>query len=617
MQKRIILLVVFSSAVILLSLGIASHMIVRNSIERSLESRMAISDIIGKNIDYVLESNLTRLQDISLTYKVDFREDDWEDEKKALKLAYEYSIFSDGVFLMDLDGNVVLTYPYREDSRLNLLSIPYVGRSIEGRRPVISDVYTIEPTKRKVIYAFVPLKNADGDVIGVAGGEINPANYLFTKIIKTIPSGDDTRVELIDSHGIIISSNDPQRILTYVDHNQFLGNLIAEKKSFVGACYRCHPESPAGERVKDVLSFAPLSMAPWGVCVRQPQALVFSPSSELKMVFTVLGGIYILTSLILALGLSKSIVRPVRSLIEASQLIGRGNLSEPVEVTCKDEIGTLARSIDGMRVRLAESLERIRQHSDDLEERVRQRTSELNDRKKQLATLLNEFMHAEEEERKRVARELHDETSQSIAAMGMSLEVASVALENGKLTPEMLFDQRRKVGQLLDGINRIIQDLRPPVLDDLGLVSAVRWLLERHLEEKGIAYTLSTSGSFGPEGDSSGCGMDEKTELRIFRLVQEAIINIYKHARASNVYVSMSCDTSRLRIEIVDDGVGFDVRRLFREAAAGEDSSFGLLGMTERVAHLEGRLDIDSEPGKGTRITVEIPLISSLGVLHA
>jgi signal transduction histidine kinase len=607
MQKRILFFILVSLAVIQVSLGVISHLIANNIIHSFMQSRLMLTTILGKDVEYVLERNLTRLQDISLSGSVDLDDGDWAPERRALRRAYEYSIFTDGVFLLDLQGNIVLSYPHRFASGTNLLSIPYVNRAMAEQRPLISDVYTLQTTGKKVIFGLVPLKDHSGSLIGLAGGEINPASYMFTRIIGSTPSTEGTCIELIDSHGMIISSNDPTRILTGVDHNLYLRNLIEKGASTVTRCHRCH-EGAQGQsegRTEDVLAFSSLGLAPWGISVREPQSVVYANLSRLHRILGILSVVYLFTGVLLAVGLSRSIVRPVQALTGAARRIGRGNLDEPVEVRSDDEIGALAGSVERMRLRLKDSLDRLRQHSDELERRVEERTRELMKRRKQLASLLRQSMVTQEEERKRIARELHDETSQTVTALGMSLEMALLSLEEGKLTPDMLRHQITRVEQLLDGIKRVIKDLRPPVLDDLGLESAIRWMLDRSLGTKGIPYTLRSSGDFA---ESGAFDMDERSQLMVFRIVQEAIINIDRHAGATRVEVDLFREDADLVINVEDDGVGFDEELVYR---SGGSEGYGLLGMKERVLLLGGRMCLRSrylEGGRGTRIRVNIPL---------
>jgi len=611
MLKRIIISITLSILVILISLGIISAISVNDSIQRSLESRLTLAKIIGKYIDYMLESNLRRLQDISISGRIDFEDDDWDPEKKAIKTAYEYSIFTDRIFLLDIYGNVVLTYPHQESGNINLLSITDVSKTLSDKRPYISDVYTMEPTQKKAIFALVPLKNKNGDFIGAAGGEINPTNYLFTQVLKSVPADQSTVIELVDSHGIIISSNKQERILTCSDHNMFLSNLIAERKSSVGVCHRCHTEEERHEeKTQDILAFAPLSIASWGITIREPQEIVFAPSTLLKKGFFSLSLIAIGTSLLLVVGLSRSIVKPLKALTEAARKIGAGNLSEPIEAAGKDEVGTLAQNFDRMRVKLAESHENIQRQNLELEQRVLKRTKDLAESREKLSVLLRRVITAEEEERKRIARELHDDTSQSLNAILMSLDAFQQSWEKNRDAPQKLKRLRELCVLSLQGLHTIIKDLRPPILDDLGFDSAVRWILERHLGGKGIHYSLDIEGSCEQVEKPPERVLDcSQMELLLFRVIQEAMINIVKHADAKNVLVFLRFRSSYVEIEIEDDGKGFDVQNVSRSVTSGNrPGGFGILGMQERVALMDGKMTLCSQPGRGTQLTVYVPV---------
>ena len=609
MKKRIIFLLILNMTIILVSLGVISHLSVSASIKRSLDNRLALANLIGKYIDYILENNLKRLYDISLSGRIDFDDGDWEPEKKALKAAIEYSIFTGRIFLTDMQGNVVIGYPHQEGEDINLSSIPEVGKTLRDLKPVISDVHTVAPTQQKIIMALVPLKNKDGDVVGVAGGEIDPTNYLLSQIIKTIPIGEDTYIELVDSHGIIIASNDPKRILTCTERYRFLRDLIQERKTSVLSCHRCKESPPESRAGKDMLAFAPLSVAPWGIIVRDPQESIFLPSISLRKGFVVLSAISIITALLLAIGLSRSIVRPVRSLIEATQRIARGNLAEPIEASSQDEIGTLSRSFDEMRVKLAESLESIQKYSTGLEGRVAERTKELNRSREKLAILLREIITAEEDERKRIARELHDDTSQSVNAILISLDSVLMRFPPDDPRRKHLQQIREQSMSMLKGLHRMIKDLRPPILDDLGLESAIKWVLEKHIGERGIHFELNATGSSDEmKARVQGILDYSKIELVLFRVAQEAIINISKHADAQNVLVNVTFGESGIGMEIEDDGKGFDAQEVLEPVRKEDKSGFGLLGMEERISLLDGRLTIRSEAGKGTKIEVFVPI---------
>lgn len=599
MQRRITFSIILGIFTILFSLGIISYLSVQDSIRRSLASRLVLANIIGKYFDRLIDSNVARLYDISISGKIDFRDNNWEPEKKALKTAYEYSIFTDRIFLMDLSGNVVMTYPHQEGANINLLSIPYVSKTINDMRPVISDVYTTEPTKRKVIFALVPLKNKNGKTIGVAGGEIDPTSYMFTQIIKSIPVRADTNIELVDSHGTIIASNDPSRILTSSDHNKFLGNLIAAKRSSVGTCHRCHSGGQQPKRTNDMLAFAPLSAAPWGVSVREPQDVVFAPATKLKKGFFVLTLISIATALLLGVGLSRGIVKPVQSLTNATVKIARGNLSDPITVSSRDEIGILAESFDTMRIKLAESLESIKKHTAELEHRVMERTQQIRQGQQKVESLLKKIISSQEEERKRIARGLHDEILQDLSAFLIKLDICKLYPE--QISDEKIDEMKRIALKTLDDIHSVVQNLRPSVLDDLGLGAAVKWLLEKNLGERGIRFFLTMD-------DRTNERFKPRIEITIFRIIQEAIINIARHAGAENVFVLLRVKDDAVFVEIEDDGEGFDVHSVLRYTA-DSGRGLGLIGMKERASLIDGKLEICSSVGSGARLSLKVPLV--------
>lgn len=598
MQKRIIVSILLSIFVILAGLGLISHLRVRDSIRRSEADRLALANIIGTFIDHIIEENLTRLYDISLSDKIDFSDGDWGPEGAALRVAYEYSIFTGGVFLLDHQGSMVLAYPHREDARTSLLGLPSVGRVLSEMRPVVSNVYTMERTRKKVIFVLVPLKSRSGEVVGVAGGEIDPTTYAFTRVIKSIPLGPETDIDLVDSLGVVIASNRPGNILTRGDHNKFLATLIAGRKSTVGTCHRCHEgEQETASRTEDIIAFAPLGLAPWGVSVRQPEKIVFSPSTKLKKGFLMLGLISLTTAFVLALGMSRSIVKPIRALTAAANRIAGGALSAPVDVTGTDEIAVLARSFEVMRHRLADSLQSIQLYSVGLEQRVRDRTKQLEEKQIANTRLLRKVITSEEDERKRIAREIHDESLQALSALLMRIEMCKLHPE--QVSAEKVEGMKSIVTAIINEMNKLVQNLRPTVLDDLGFEASIVWLLDRNLKEKGIACHLNmqnfSDALFTPE-----------LEITLFRIIQETSTNIARHSGAKNAFVYIKTDEKNFSMSIEDDGEGFDTASAFLNTLTGR--GLGILGMKERAALMNGSLTVCSAPGSGTLVLCKIPL---------
>jgi signal transduction histidine kinase len=213
---------------------------------------------------------------------------------------------------------------------------------------------------------------------------------------------------------------------------------------------------------------------------------------------------------------------------------------------------------------------------------------------------LREIFSIQEEERRRIARELHDETSQALASLAASLEVAADTLSTSADKTRVTLRKAQALSiSILDEIHKLIYELRPTLLDDLGLVAATRWLVDNNLVAAGVTVDFKTEGRVKR--------LSLQLETTLFRVVQEAVFNIARHAHAENAGVSLRFKKSAIRVSISDDGEGFDVE----EAISLKDRprGLGLLGMKERVELMSGTLSIRSHPGGGgTEIDIKIPL---------
>jgi signal transduction histidine kinase len=215
--------------------------------------------------------------------------------------------------------------------------------------------------------------------------------------------------------------------------------------------------------------------------------------------------------------------------------------------------------------------------------------------------LLRKVIGAQEEERRRIARELHDETSQNLAALMYATEEAADMRKVVEVR-ERLEQMRNLTQRTLDGVHKLVFDLRPTMLDHLGLVPAIRWYAEQRLSASQTRITVFENCS----GEAESCRLPPEMETALFRVAQEAISNVARHALARNVRLTLVRDHAHVGIEIEDDGVGFDLVEvsLSPHSARG----LGLLGMRERVELLGGEFDIDSAPGYGTHLRIDVPL---------
>lgn len=221
---------------------------------------------------------------------------------------------------------------------------------------------------------------------------------------------------------------------------------------------------------------------------------------------------------------------------------------------------------------------------------------ELHEKREQLQALSRRLLEAQEAERRAIARELHDDFGQVLSAVRLQLQ--TVKRRHTCNCEEHLAESVALVDQAIERVRSLALELRPSILDDLGLVSALRWLLKRQAERAGFESAFEVRALHGR--------LPSAVETCCFRVAQEALTNIARHAKTSHVKVELREDAAEIEIVVRDDGRGFDVRAASERAARGE--SLGLLSMRERVSLAGGRMELESTPGRGTTLRARFPI---------
>ena len=216
----------------------------------------------------------------------------------------------------------------------------------------------------------------------------------------------------------------------------------------------------------------------------------------------------------------------------------------------------------------------------------------LEESEKRFRALSSRLLEVQEAERTRISRELHDQIGQALTAIKIRLQV----LERQKETPtaQALEPIVGLVDDTLEQVRHLSQDLRPPQLDDLGIAAALRTLLEKILAPAGLAFEVEVL--------PDPLRLPDPVAVACYRITQESLTNILKHARASRVEVRLESDAAGTRLSVRDDGVGFD--RLSVDRRVRQRESTGLLGMRERARMAGGQLSVAANPGGGTRVSV-------------
>ncbi|BCV23441.1 sensor histidine kinase [Gelria sp. Kuro-4] len=204
---------------------------------------------------------------------------------------------------------------------------------------------------------------------------------------------------------------------------------------------------------------------------------------------------------------------------------------------------------------------------------------------------------AQEEERKRVAREIHDGPAQSLANIVMRAEFCLKLMEvNPAMLREELYSLMDLVRRSLQDVRKIIFDLRPMSLDDLGLVPALERYVEQYMNDYGIYVEIVVVGK--------EYELPSPLVVAVFRVVQESMTNIRKYARATEVLTKIEFLKNRINVVVRDNGCGFDVERVMAEKSG---TAFGLVGMRERIQLLKGKFEVKSSPGRGTEVILSVP----------
>lgn len=301
--------------------------------------------------------------------------------------------------------------------------------------------------------------------------------------------------------------------------------------------------------------------------------------------FSLITLVVCLLAAVVATRLAYRIVHPIDQLAQAAGQIRQGNYGVRITPDDQAEVGRLASAFNDMAAALT--------RKDDENEHL---LTALRDKDARHVRLLQKVLSVQEDERKRISRELHDEAGQSLASLLAYLQL----LMAGEATP----GQREAIGQLkslvveiLGGLRKMAVELRPPALDDLGLAPAMAKYVD------GFALQRDLTAIFAPEDDNPE--LDPAVALALYRILQESLTNVARHAQAKAVRVDLAAEGRDIALTVSDDGRGFDATAL--PAMLQGEGSLGLYGMMERAELLGGTFQIKSCPGQGTTVRVTLP----------
>ena len=457
-------------------------------------------------------------------------------------------------------------------------------RTMASREFSFSDYQVGRISKKPVLVLAYPALRDDGKILAVvfAALKLEWLNRLELYKEADLPAG--TTLTKMDDAGVVLAHQPGPGSWSGKDFP------VAEVRQAVLKEGRGLVEAKNPEGVSSLYLFEPL-ISGWKhrevyLILGVPKKIAYANTNRILLRNVIGMGIISLAALMAAwFGAERMIHKPITAMVQATREFAAGNLSARAGMSGdRDELGQLASAFDQM----AERLEHREAERDRAEREIR-------DSREELRNLSAHLLSVREEERTRMAREIHDELGQALTALKMDLSWLNrrhlgedAAFKNKLASMEEVIDQTIETVQKLSG------ELRPGILDDLGLAAAIEWQAEEFQKRTAIECQVALS----PEAVT----LNREQATTMFRIFQETLTNVIRHARATKVEVRLEEENGNIVLEVNDNGRGIT------QAELGDPKAFGLIGMRERVKYIHGEITIAGSPGKGTRITVTLPL---------
>jgi signal transduction histidine kinase len=489
-------------------------------------------------------------------------------QKNALTQARDLLIdFDGGVIVLNKDGIVTVTEPYRPDIQGQGFSNHTYFQSTRALRSfTFSDIAQEAGSGEDIIVVAVPIISADGEFQGVLAGRFYVRFQRIGEEIQKLQVGEVGEAYLIDRNGRVIYH--PDYSLISADFSQRTSVFSLMRGEQEGALIIQEPG-----KARQVIGYAIVDVTGWGLIIQEPWADVVAPARiSLRPIALALFAGVVVVAAIVSWG-TRRVVRPISDLAARSRRVATGDYAAQVTPSSIRELRDLATDFDRMVEQVARYQAGLRQY-------------------------VAAITESQEEERKRIARDLHDDTIQSLIAIGQRVELArETVAEDPDSAREQLRDLRKMVTETIDSVRQFSRDLRPTVLEDLGMVPALQYLVGELAKQDTIEISLDVEGSAEE--------LSSDMEVAIYRIVQEALTNIRKHAHASHAHVQAQFLQDRVIITVHDDGMGFRVPE--ETADLVNVGSLGLMGLKERTQLFGGQMDISSHVGLGTTVRVVLP----------
>jgi len=457
-------------------------------------------------------------------------------------------------------------------------------RCIEEKHFTMGDYKVEHITHEPLLYFALPVmgKQSQMNAVVFAAINLNWINRSMYKSFAELPQGSRL-IQIDDSGGILTYEPHLQKWTEPVNFDQSLLKWILKRetgvKKFIG-----------DDGVSRIYAFtsvpSPLKARRLYIALEIPQKIAFAASERVFVRNIILLGFFAVLAVLMVWWASDVLVlRRVNTIVQASRRLAKGDLATRIEpIHGRDELSHLAQVFNDMAAAL--ELREVREQ--EAKEALRRSREQLRD----LASYLQDVR---EQERTRIAREIHDDFGQSLTILKMDLSWLKKHIIQDQPQVQNKIDSMFKViDTSLKTIHTVSSELRPVILDDFGLESAIEWQVEEFQNRTGVRCRV----------DSSVADLDltKEQSTAIFRIFQETLTNIMRHSGATEVDVRLEMNEDALILEVADNGRGIT------EAEISNSRSFGLLGIRERLYPWNGQVDFIGYPNKGTRVIVRVPI---------
>lgn len=503
------------------------------------------------------------------------REGDLEGMQNLLEASLALRRRFDRLGVTDANGNLLTMVggPGIGDS---LADYAALTRARNYRRPVRSEIVTF-PEGQEAIIVAVPAFGERGHFAGCVVGIWLLGGDVLGQAIEEVEVGERGLAYLVDEDGTILYHPDAAFNGANAARHPAVSSLLEGNSG-------AQTVRVEGERV--VVGYAPIPLrelssslfadetwAGWGLVTSERWIDIIAPLRSLVIVMISLLVLLVGLPMIVLAYRSHQVTAPLQSLVSQVERVSSGEFDSQVSVNAGPS-----------EVR-------------DLEIAFNRMVGQLREYQRDIQSYVVSVLNSQEDERKRIARELHDETAQALIVLGRQVEAAEEAAESEELI-EQLSKLRDMVDHTLHGVRRFTSDLRPPLLEELGLPRTLEILGGRVGREVGLDIEVEIKGE--PQQ------LLPELELAIYRLAQESLNNVRRHAEAQHARVVLKYGSDAVELYVSDDGIGFDVPEDSKELM--RSGRLGLMGMYERARLFGGRTAIESKESEGTKVSIYIPI---------